>query len=123
MSEARYGAIYNGGIDPAQFFITKPQLFHHTGPVIFKYDIAFCSHLLKDPAAFLRFQIQGHAPLIPVQIHEIRAFPIDNGGILPGIITSARHLNLYNLRAHISQHHSAVGTCQNPCQVKNFYTC
>lgn len=122
VAEAGHAAVDDGGVHLAQFFIAQAQLVHDAGTVILQHDVALLHQLQEDLLAFLALQVQGHAVLIPVQVHEVGALAVDDGGVATGIVSPSGQFDLDDVGSHVCQHHAAVGTSQHSGEVQYFYS-
>lgn len=122
MAEAGNCAVDQRRIDLLQILIPETKALHDTRTIVFHQDVAFLNKIPENLLSFFRLQVQGDSPLISVQVHEVGALSaLNDRCIVTGIVSAARHLDLNNIRAHVSEHHAAVGTCQNSCHIQNFY--
>lgn len=122
VAKAGNRAVDDGGVDFFQIFIAKAQLFHHAGAVVFQHNVRLLHQLAENLFALLAFQVQRHAALVAVQVHEIGAFAVHNGEVAARIVAAARQLNFRHLGAHVCQHHAAVGARQHARKVQYFYS-
>src|ERR1700756_2023168 len=70
-AKPRNAAIDDAWVDPAHSLVIDAEPVLHVRFVVLDDDIGACGELHKNRVAFLAFEIEGHRPLVAVQVLEI----------------------------------------------------
>ena len=72
LSEAGDAAVNDPGIDLFHGLVVNAEPVFDGGAVVLHHDIGGFRHLEKNLQTFRRFQVEGQAALIPVQVLKVR---------------------------------------------------
>jgi hypothetical protein len=84
----------DAGIDLAEHVVADAHTVHASRGLILGDDIGLFHHLQKDCFALRVFEIEGDAPLIGVERHEVGA--VHAGPLLPAVASGLAALRLFN---------------------------
>ena len=122
LSEAGDGGVDEPGIVAPQHLVPQAQSVHGPRAEVLQHHVRSLGHLNKQLPAPGRRQVQGHAPLAPVDAHEVGAVIAHERPVASGLVSRARLLDLDNVGAQVRQHHGAEGAGQDPAQVQDSHT-
>src|SRR5258708_7493444 len=71
LAKAGNAAVDDARVDLAHRFVIDAEPVLHVGFVVLDDDIGALGELHKDRAALIAFEVQGHCPLVAVQVLEI----------------------------------------------------
>ena len=86
------------------------HLLHRAGTEILDENVGFRHQPAQQILRFGVTEIEGKAPLVAVEHHEIDALSLDVGPEAAGVVPEPRPLHFDDLGTEVAQHHGAVRT-------------
>jgi hypothetical protein len=117
LAEPRDAAVDDARIDLLEVVVVDLEPPLHVGPEILNHDVGLLHHPQERGAALLALQVEGHAPLVAVQILEVGPFSRTAGRVAALLV--GRHFDLDDIRAPIGELTHAGRSGADPCQIEH----
>jgi len=81
--------------------VSDSQSLHGAGAEVLDDHVGDLDEFEEDGPSIRVLEVQGDAPLVPVEVDVVGAALLDEGRELPRVVPSPRYLNLDHVRAHV----------------------
>ena len=114
LPEARYAAIDEPRVERLQGFVVDTEPEFHVRAIVLDHDIHRLDQPVEDRAAVRFLEVERQAALVAMQVLEIRAVAVARH-----VVALARHLDLDDVGAPISQMPGAGGSGARARQIQH----
>ena len=114
------GTVDEAGPPPGHLGVSQPHAIQRAGPEVLHQDVGALEQGVEHPAAVRVLQVEGDALLVAVDAQEVRALArLERRPPRAGVVPLARLLHLDDARAHVGEHHRAVGAGEDAGEVEH----